>query len=81
MGYNIFTHKDLGIGALIEQLSDDNEIIRLDAVEYLGDIGPGASAALPRLKELAETEEADFVLKAVSDAIEKIEGDDTTETN
>ena len=74
------SHIGTGLGVLIEELASDDQVARLLAAQYLGEIGPDASSALPKLKEMTDTDEVEYVRKAVSKVIEKIEIDDTTET-
>jgi HEAT repeat protein len=54
-----------------ELLKDDREMRRLEAARSLGEIGPAAAPALPRLKELAESDTP--AIRAVArEAIAKI---------
>jgi HEAT repeat protein len=54
-------------------LKDEHELRRIEAAHSLGEIGPAAAAALPLLKELAESDTA-AVRKAAAEAIQKIGG-------
>jgi HEAT repeat protein len=54
-------------------LNDEREMRRVEAARSLGEIGPAASSALPRLKELAESD-TPAVRGVAREAITKISG-------
>ncbi len=54
-----------------DMLADENEMIRLSAVEILGDIGTAED--LDRLKDLVEETDSDELLEAIGDAVMKID--------
>jgi HEAT repeat protein len=62
------------ISALIEALGDENPGVCEFAAYALGEIGPKAKAALPKLRELAEKDFADYIVGTIEQAISKIEG-------
>ena len=68
-------HLDLGIDYLIMGLDSEDQVVRLMSAMHLGEIGPAASRALPKLRELSETEQEAMVLNVVSGSIKKIERD------
>lgn len=69
-------HLDRGIDYLIIGLDSEDQVVRLMSAMHLGEIGPAASKALTKLKELSQTEQEAMVLNVVSGSIKKIEGDD-----
>lgn len=63
----------MAVPVFIKLLNDDREVRRMEAARSLGEIGPAAAAALPKLKELAESDNPAVRVVAKS-AIAKIEG-------
>jgi HEAT repeat protein len=61
------------VGALIEALDDDAATVRFPVTVALGEIGPAASAAVPRLKKMMEEETNDELASAAKRAIRKIQ--------
>jgi len=60
---------------LIDALDHNDETIRQRAIFTLGQLGPAARDALPRLKELAETGDTEVVQDSAKFAIDAIEGE------
>ena len=60
------------IPRLRRALRNDSELVRLEAAVSLGDIGPGASAAIPILELVAEDDPVKQVRQAAAEALLKI---------
>jgi HEAT repeat protein len=65
-------HTDTAVLVLADALRDGNPDVRLDAAHSLGEIGPLAKAALPRLMD-ALKDEKPFVRRAAARALRKID--------
>ena len=61
------------VPALIEALDDPEAVVRFPVTVALGEIGPGAAAAVPRLKQMMEEELNDEVAAAAKRAIRHIQ--------
>lgn len=61
------------VPALIEALDDPVAVVRFPVTVALGEIGPGAEAAVPRLKQMMEEELNDEIAAAARRAIRHIQ--------
>ncbi len=61
------------VPALIEALDDPEAVVRFPVTVALGEIGPGAAAAVPRLKQMMEEELNDEIAAAAKRAIRHIQ--------
>ncbi|HKD35573.1 MAG TPA: HEAT repeat domain-containing protein [Pirellulales bacterium] len=64
---------EMAVPMATEALNDEHEMRRVEAARSLGEIGPAAASALPRLKELAESD-TPAVRGVAREAIAKING-------
>ncbi|HEY8259439.1 MAG TPA: HEAT repeat domain-containing protein [Gemmatimonadales bacterium] len=60
------------VPALIEALDDPNASVRFPVTVALGEIGPGASAAVPKLKKMMDEEINDEIAASAKRAIRRI---------
>ena len=65
---------DLAIPALRKAARAEQEVVRLEAVVALGDIGPEAASAIPILELLSEEDPSKPVRSAAAAALAKIKG-------
>ena len=61
------------VPALIAALDDPEAVVRFPVTVALGEIGPGAAAAVPRLKQMMQEELNDEVAAAAKRAIRHIQ--------
>lgn len=61
------------VPALIEALDDPEAVVRFPVTVALGEIGPGAAAAVPRLKQMMQEELNDEIAAAAKRAIRHIQ--------
>ena len=61
------------VPALIEALSDPEPTVRFPVTVALGEIGAGAKAAVPKLKEMMEEENNDEIAAAARRALRRID--------
>jgi HEAT repeat protein len=61
------------VPALIEALDDPNAAVRFPVTVALGEIGPGAKAAVPRLQQMAEEEINDEIAASARRALRRID--------
>ena len=63
----------MAVPALIQALDDPNPVVRFPVTVALGEIGPGAKAAVPRLQQMVEEEINDEIAASARRAIGHIE--------
>jgi HEAT repeat protein len=63
----------MAVPALIQALDDPSPVVRFPVTVALGEIGPGAKAAVPRLQQMVEEEINDEIAAAARRAIGHIE--------
>ena len=63
----------MAVPALIEALDDPSPVVRFPVTVALGEIGPGAKAAVPRLQQMVEEEINDEIAASARRAIRHIE--------
>jgi HEAT repeat protein len=63
------------VPALIEALDDPSPVVRYPVTVALGEIGPGAKAAVPRLQQMIEEEINDEIAAAARRALRHIDPD------
>jgi HEAT repeat protein len=61
------------VPALIEALDDPSPVVRFPVTVALGEIGPGAKAAVPRLRQMVEEEINDEIAASARRAIRRID--------
>jgi HEAT repeat protein len=61
------------VPALIEALDDPSPVVRFPVTVALGEIGPGAKAAVPRLQQMAEEEINDEIAASARRALKRID--------
>ncbi|MCS5617237.1 MAG: HEAT repeat domain-containing protein, partial [Pirellulales bacterium] len=66
---------DTAIPKLTDALDDERELVRLEAVVSLGEIGSRADSARPLLEMMAEEDPSRTVRRAAAAAVKKIQGD------
>jgi HEAT repeat protein len=63
----------MAVPALIQALDDPSPVVRFPVTVALGEIGPGAKAAVPRLQQMVEEEINDEIAASARRAIAHIE--------
>ena len=63
----------MAVPALIQALDDPSPVVRFPVTVALGEIGPGAKAAVPRLQQMVEEEINDEIAASARRAIGHIE--------
>jgi HEAT repeat protein len=63
---------DLAVRAMIAELKDKDPYARDYAARSLGNIGPGARAAIPALQALRDSDPCPMVVATAKQAIEKL---------
>jgi HEAT repeat protein len=63
----------MAVPALIEALDDPSAVVRFPVTVALGEIGPGAKAAVPRLQQMVDEEINDEIAASARRAIRHIE--------
>lgn len=66
---------EMAVPKLCNVLDNERELVRLEAVVSLGEIGGQAEAALPLLEMMAEEDPSRTVRQAAADAVDAIRGD------
>jgi HEAT repeat protein len=66
-------HLNIGLNALMEELGNKDKTLRYWAIKHLGEIGPRAVAALPKLREISEKDKSELNRETALEAIEAIE--------
>jgi HEAT repeat protein len=61
------------VPALIEALDDPSPVVRFPVTVALGEIGPGAKAAIPRLQQMMEEEINDEIAASARRALKRID--------
>ena len=61
------------VAALIEALADPEPTVRFPVTVALGEIGPAAKAAVPKLKEMMEEEINDEIAAGAKRALRRIQ--------
>jgi HEAT repeat protein len=61
------------VPALIEALDDPSPVVRFPVTVALGEIGPGAKAAVPRLQQMMEEEINDEIAASARRALKRID--------
>jgi HEAT repeat protein len=61
------------VPALIEALDDPSPVVRFPVTVALGEIGPGAKAAVPRLQQMVEEEINDEIAASARRALKHID--------
>jgi HEAT repeat protein len=63
----------MAVPALIQALDDPSPVVRFPVTVALGEIGPGAKAAVPRLQQMVEEELNDEIAASARRALRHIE--------
>ena len=71
MNFHLTLSSDV-VAHLAEVVADDKSLVRAEAAEILGQLGPAAHAALPALRSLRNDKNPDF-RQTSRDAIERIQ--------
>lgn len=68
------------MSTVLAALSDDDQAVRVEAIEIIGRIGPSARSALPRLQELRKSKDYK-TLKAVEESLRRVQKDEKTKNS